>query len=156
MYFIEVIHFLNKTLHHECIWGSEDLASCICNLGSRWSSFCPDCFFSSRKRPQFPLNKRLYRPQCWSRNWRRPSSCQNSSQDTLILWSMAQSIYGLSNSGSSVFHCVCDRWTKFVSWQYHRAPFLKVYLHACWLPIKIMLLSVSLSIHIPELKNHWA
>jgi len=104
--------------------------------------FVPCLFFPWRKSPQFPLNKRLYRPQCLSRSWRRPSWCHKSNHDTLILWSVAQSLYGMSNSGSSVFHCVCDRWTKYVSWQYHRHHFWKYIciladclLKSCSLPV---------------------
>ena len=68
-----------------------------------------------------------------------PPDARNQTQGTLIVWSMAQSLYGVSYSGPNLFHCICDRWIKYVCWQYHRGPFLKVCLHACWLPITFVL-----------------
>jgi len=47
-------------------WGSGGIAACILDLGTRWSwvvSFTPWLLYSQGKRPWYPLDRRMGRPQ---------------------------------------------------------------------------------------------
>jgi hypothetical protein len=57
--------------HHamKVCWGSRGIAPHIPDLGIRWRwvvSFMPQLLFSQGKSPQYPLDRRLGRPQSWS------------------------------------------------------------------------------------------